>query len=75
MNRLLNEPVVIAGLVNTFVILLMTFGIKVTPEQLAAIMAFTNAVLAAVVRALVTPNQLAESRVDAGLRPTETKKE
>lgn len=71
LQRLLNEPVVIAGLVNTFILMLIAFGFNVTDIQLTAIMAFVNAVLVFLTRALVVPNQLAEARVRAGLRPTE----
>jgi hypothetical protein len=71
MGRLLNEPVVITSLIQSGIALGIAFGLTVTPEQLAAIMAFTGTVLAFLARALVTPNQLAEARVAEGLSPTQ----
>lgn len=71
MRNLLNEPVAIAGAIRAVIFAITVFGVEVTPEQLAAVMAAVEAVLVLVTRALVTPNQLAEHRVDMGLRPTE----
>ena len=70
MNRLLNEPVLIGAAVRAVVVAAMGFGLNITTEQLALVMGALEAVLALVTRALVTPNQLAEARVDAGGRPT-----
>ncbi len=70
MHRLLNEPVLIGAAVRAVIFAAMTFGIKVSIDQLAAIMAAVEAVLAVVTRALVTPNQLAEARVAEGGSPT-----
>lgn len=70
MRRLLNEPVIIASVVQSGIALAIAFGANVTTEQLAAIMTFTGTVLALLARALVTPNQLAEARVAEGLSPT-----
>lgn len=71
MNRLLNEPVLIAGAVRAIILAAMAFGVGITVEQLGALMLAVEAVLAMVTRAVVTPNQLAEARVDAGGRPTQ----
>ena len=72
LRRLLNEPVLIGAAVRAVIFAAMAFGVHVTMEQLAALMAAVEAVLALVTRALVTPNQLAESRVAQGLSPTQT---
>jgi hypothetical protein len=71
MGRLLNEPVLIGTAIRAVVLAGMAFGLQITPEQLAAVMLAIEAVLALVTRTLVTPNQLAEARVDAGGRPTQ----
>lgn len=70
MNRLLNEPVLIAGAVRAVIFAAMTFGVTVTDVQLAAVMGALEAILLLVTRATVTPNQLAEYRVAAGGAPT-----
>lgn len=70
MNRLLNEPSLIAGALRAIILAGTAFGLKWTAEQIAATMLAVEAVLTLVTRALVTPNQLAEARVDAGGRPT-----
>ena len=57
------EPVAlsaaIVATVNAFLILLVSFGVELTPDQTAAIMGFTNMLLALVAavwtRARVTP--------------------
>lgn len=70
MGRLLNEPTLIAGALRAIILCAVSFGWELTVEQIAQIMLALEAVLTLVNRALVTPNQLAESRVDAGGRPT-----
>ena len=70
MSRIWNEPVLISVAIRAIIFTIMAFGVQVTTEQLAAIMAALEAVLAVITRSLVTPNQLAEARVDAGGRPT-----
>lgn len=69
-RRLLNEPVLLGAAVRAIVFAAMAFGLDVTVDQLAAVMAAVEAVLALATRALVTPNQLAEARVAAGGSPT-----
>lgn len=71
MGRLLNEPVLIGAAIRAVIYAAMAFGLEMTTEQLGALMAAVEAILALVTRALVTPNQLAEARVDAGLSPTQ----
>lgn len=70
MTRLLNEPALISAVINTGLLALIAFGFSLTEPQMLAVMAFVNATLALIVRALVTPNQLAEARVAAGGSPT-----
>jgi hypothetical protein len=54
-DRIRNEPALIAGLVQAVLGLLLAFGLKLSIEQVGAIMAVTAAVLAFVVRSVVTP--------------------
>jgi hypothetical protein len=70
MKRLLNEPVAVGAVVRLGILAAMAFGLKWTPEQLAAVMAFVEAVLLLVTRTVVTPNHIAEARVAAGGSPT-----
>jgi hypothetical protein len=70
-ERILNEPVIVASVVQSGLALGMAFGLHLTPEQIASILAFTGTVLALLARAAVTPNQLAEARVAQGLSPTQ----
>ena len=56
MRNLLNaEPVAIAGLVQAGLALVVSFGLQLSPEQIGAIMAFTAALLAVLVRRKVSP--------------------
>ena len=75
MNRLLNEPTLIAGAIRAIILALTAFGFDLTGEQIAALMLAVEAVLTLVNRALVTPNQLAEARVAAGGSPTQPRHE
>ncbi len=70
MSRLLNEPVLLGSAIRAVIIVLITFGINITSEQIAAVMGALEIILTLVTRTLVTPNQLAEHRVDMGGRPT-----
>lgn len=49
------EPAVIIGLVETVLALGIAFGLDLSGEQVGAIMAVTTAVLAVVIRQVVTP--------------------
>lgn len=51
------EPVAIAAIVRTGILLLVAFGFKLSVEQIAAVMAFTEAILGLITRQSVTPNQ------------------
>ncbi len=57
MNLWKIEPVVIATLVRSAVLLATAFGLKWSAEQIAAIMVFVEAVLALVVRGSVSPTK------------------
>lgn len=63
-NRLLNEPVLIGGAIRAVILAGAAFGLQVSEDQLAALMLAVEAVLMLVTRTMVTPNQLAEARVD-----------
>jgi hypothetical protein len=54
-DRIRNEPALVAGLVQAVLGLLLAFGLELSIEQVGAIMAVTAAVLAFVVRSVVTP--------------------
>ena len=54
-DRIRQEPALIAALVHAVLGLVVAFGVDLTGEQTAAILAVTGAVLAVVVRRNVTP--------------------
>lgn len=70
MSRLLNEPILIATAIRACILAGTAFGLNWTGEQVAQVMLAVEAVTA-LVRQMVTPNQLAEHRVNMGGRPTE----
>lgn len=55
MDRLQKEPALVAGAVQALLGLLLAFGVKLSQEQVGAIMACTAALLALLVRGKVTP--------------------
>lgn len=55
LERLRNEPVLLAGLVTAVVGLLVAFGVDVSDDVKAAIITFVGAVSAVVARQRVTP--------------------
>lgn len=57
LERIKNEPAVIAGVVQAVLGLLLAFGVDLTTEQNVAIMAVTAALLALLVRSQVTPTR------------------
>lgn len=71
MNRLKNEPVALGVAIRLVLVAAMSFGLHLTDAQLVATMAAVEAVIGLFTRQSVTPNQLAEARVDQGLRPTQ----
>ncbi len=56
MKALLREPAIITALIQEALIAAVAFGVELTPEQMAAVLGVSTALLALVVRALVTPN-------------------
>lgn len=67
MNNISNlwgrEPALILGLVQAAIVLVMAFGLELDPQQIGAIMAFVNILLAVVTRSQVTPTSKID-RVD-----------
>lgn len=51
------EPALILGLVQAVIALVVAFGLELTGEQTAGIVAVTAAILALVVRSQVTPTE------------------
>lgn len=74
-RRLLNEPALISGFINTIMVAVIAFGVTLTDAQMVAVMGVVNGGLAIAVRALSVPNQLAEARVAAGVSPTVSRKD
>ncbi len=54
-QRIIREPALISGLVQAVLALIVAFGLDLTSEQTATILAVTAAVLALLTRSLVTP--------------------
>ena len=54
-DKIRNEPAVVAGFVQAVLGLLLAFGVDLTQEQVGAILAVTAALLAFVVRSRVAP--------------------
>ncbi|MCB9377070.1 MAG: hypothetical protein H6515_14540 [Microthrixaceae bacterium] len=66
-QRIAREPALVAGLVQSLIALFVAFGLDLTADQIATILAVTAAVLALVTRALVSP----AAEVVAQQRPDE----
>jgi len=56
-DRISAEPAVVVGLVQAAIVLGVSFGLSLTQEQTAAILAFTAALLGFVTRSQVSPVQ------------------
>lgn len=56
-DKVANEPVLIYNLVNVCLVAGVTFGMDLSGEQVAALMAVTTAVLNVVARQMVTPTR------------------
>lgn len=54
-DRITNEPVLVLGVVQAALALLVGFGLGLTGEQTAAIVAFSAALLSLIARSKVTP--------------------
>ncbi len=57
MKPLKSEPAAIAGAIEAILALVIAFGIKLSVDQVGAIMAVVTAVLAVLVRQSVTPTK------------------
>lgn len=68
-RRLLNEPALISGFVNTLMVALIAFGFSLSEGQTVAVMGLVNAALAIFVRVFSVPTQLVVARTEAGLPP------
>lgn len=66
MNIIKNEPVLIQGLVQAILALFLAFGLNLSDEQVASIMAVTAVVLAIVARMFVTPVAKTDSTYTSG---------
>lgn len=55
LTRILKEPVMVAAAVRSILLAAMAFGTPMSVEQIAAVMAAVEAVLALATRAVVTP--------------------
>lgn len=55
LDRIRNEPALVSGFVQTVLALVVAFGLNLSTEQTAAILAVTAAGLALLVRSKVTP--------------------
>lgn len=51
------EPAMVLAFVQTVLVLAVTFGLKLTPEQTGAILALTAVVLGLITRTQVTPGR------------------
>lgn len=55
LDKVRDEPALVAGLVQSVLVLLVVFGVSLTDVQVAAILGVTSAVLAFLVRRKVVP--------------------
>lgn len=69
-QRIQNEPALVAAIIRQGIALLAAFGFSLTAEQTVALGVFIEAISTLFTRQSVTPNQLAEYRVDMGGRPS-----
>ena len=53
--RIRTEPALILALVGSLIALVVSFGFKLSPEQIGGIMAAVSAILGVVTRSQVTP--------------------
>ena len=49
------EPAMLVAVLEALIVLVVAFGLGITPEQIGAILAFASLALGLVTRALVTP--------------------
>lgn len=68
MNKIFGEePVAVYAAINAAIGLLVTFGLHLSPDQIGAILVFTNTILALATRQAVVPNATHEAQVTAAL--------
>jgi hypothetical protein len=56
LERIKSEPALVMGLIQSAVVVAVSFGAKLTAEQSAAIFALVAVLLSIVTRQMVTPN-------------------
>jgi hypothetical protein len=56
-DKIMNEPVLVLNLINAGIAAAVAFGLDLTPEQKAGIIAISTAVLNVVARQAVTPTR------------------
>lgn len=54
-ERIKGEPALLLGAVQALLILGVSFGLKLSPEQMGAILAASAAILAVITRQMVSP--------------------
>lgn len=59
-----SEPALILGAVQAALVLVVSFGLPLSNEQMGAILALTAALLAIVTRAFVTPSKRLEAKTE-----------
>lgn len=55
-EKIQHEPVAMQALIQTMIAMICAFGVKMNGQQIAAVLAVTQAILALVARQMVTPN-------------------
>ncbi len=72
MNRLLdlirNEPVLFQSAIQSFLTMVMAFGIHMTPEQIGAVLIFSQTALSVLTRSQVTANPEVKRQVTVALK-------
>ena len=61
------EPAMIYGLINAAIAVAVTFGLQLDPNQIGAILVFTNMALAFATRQAVVPNATHQAEVSDAL--------
>ena len=54
-ERIAGEPVMTQSLIQVFVVMLVAFGLRLSPEQIAAVVGFSAVLLGWLTRSKVTP--------------------
>ena len=69
LNRIKTEPVLVTGLARALILCVTAFGLKLSAEQVGAIMLVLEAVLSFVTRASVSPVPVAAKNEEGGIDP------